>query len=319
MTFCVFMRIKILGSAAGGGFPQWNCACANCRRLREGSLNGRARTQTQIAFSPDPEAKVWFLVCASPDSRAQILATPELAPRDQLETRSPIAGVFLPSADVDSVMGLLHLREFQPFFVFSTAGVQRILKKENKIFGVLDRADPPVQWQVLSGTGRLGCHLSESPGEAPAFVCVTMPLGGAYPDYVSEELQRTISSEEANIGLVFEQKGKSVFLAPCLSGRNSEWTKPAASSNLVLIDGTFWSDDELIQTGRSKKTAREIGHLPLSGPDSLLEQFPKSAQGRKVLIHINNTNPILDEDSPEHRAVLDAGFEIAYDGMEFEL
>lgn len=313
------MRIKILGSAAGGGFPQWNCGCANCRGIRAGSLRGVARTQTQIAFSADPEAKVWFLVCASPDLRGQVLAAPELAPRPNSETNSPIAGVFLPSADVDSVMGLLHLREFQSFFVFAAAAVQRILKKENKIFGVLDRADPPVQWQVLSSKGRLGCHLSESPGEAPAFVCVTMPLGGSYPDYVSEELQRTLSADEAAIGFVFEQKGKSLFLAPSLSGLNSEWTKAAASSDLVLIDGTFWSDDELIKTGRSKKTAREIGHLPLSGAGGLLEQFPKNAKGRKVLIHINNTNPILDEDSPEHRAVLDAGFEIAYDGMEFEL
>ena len=313
------MRVKVLGSAAGGGFPQWNCACANCRRLREGTLRGAARTQTQIAFSPDPDAKIWFLVCASPDSRAQVLATQELAPQTKSETHSPIGGVFLPSADVDSVMGLLHLREFQSFFVFATAAVQRILKKENKIFGVLHRADPPVQWQVLSSKGRLGCHLSESPGEAPAFVCVTLPLGGSYPDYVSEELQRTLSGEEAVLGFVFEQNGKSVFIAPSLSGRNSEWTKAAASSDLVLIDGTFWSDDELTKTGRSKKTAREIGHLPLSGADGLLEQFPKAARGRKVLLHINNTNPILDEASPEHRAVLDAGFEIAYDGMEFEL
>jgi len=313
------MRVKILGSAAGGGFPQWNCACANCRRLREGRLRGTARTQAQIAFSPDPETRIWFLVSASPDLRAQILATPELAPQTKSETHSPIAGVFLPSADVDSVMGLLHLREFQSFFVFSTAGVQRILRKENKIFGVLDRADPPVQWQVLSGKGRLGCHLSESPGEAPAFVCVTLPLGGSYPDHVSDGLQRTLSAEEAAIGFVFEQKGKSVFIAPSLSGSNSEWTKAAASSDLVLIDGTFWSDDELSKTGRSKKTARELGHLPLSGADGLLEQFPRSAKGRKVLIHINNTNPILDEDSAEHRAALDAGFEIAYDGMEFEL
>ena len=313
------MRIKILGSAAGGGFPQWNCACANCRGLRAGSLHGRPRTQTQIAFSPDPEAKVWFLVSASPDLRTQILSAPELAPQTKSETHSPIAGVFLPSADVDCVMGLLHLREFQSFFVFAAAGVQRILKKENKIFGVLDRADPPVQWQLLSSKGRLGCHLSESPGEAPAFVCVTIPLGSSYPNYVSEELQRTLSAEDAVLGFIFEQSGKSVFIAPSLSGRNSEWTKAAASSDLVLIDGTFWSDDELIRTGRSKKTAREIGHLPLSGSDGLLEQFPKSAKGRKVLIHINNTNPILDEDSPEHRAALDAGFEIAYDGMEFEL
>jgi len=313
------MRVKVLGSAAGGGFPQWNCACANCRRLREGTLRSAARTQTQIAFSPDPDAKIWFLVCASPDLRAQVLATQELAPQTKSETHSSIAGVFLPSADVDSVMGLLHLREFQSFFVFATAAVQRILKKESKIFSVLDRADPPVQWQVLSSKGRLGCHLSESPGDAPAFVCVTMPLGGSYPEYVSEELQRTLSAEEAALGFVFEQNGKSVLIAPSLSGRNSEWTKAAASSDLVLIDGTFWSDDELTKTGRSKKTAREIGHLPLSGADGLLEQFPKAARGRKVLLHINNTNPILDEASPEHRAVLDAGFEIAYDGMEFEL
>jgi pyrroloquinoline quinone biosynthesis protein B len=313
------MRIKILGSAAGGGFPQWNCGCSNCRRLRDGSFRGRARTQTQIAFSPDPDAKVWFLVGASPDLRTQILATAELNPRPDSETHSPIAGIFLPSADVDSTMGLLHLREFQSFFVFSAAAVQRIFKKENKIFGVLDRADPPVQWQVLSSKGRLGCHLSESPGEAPAFVCVTMPLGGSYPDYVSEELRRNVSADEATLGFVFEQKGKSVFVAPSLSGQNPEWTKAAASSDLVLIDGTFWSDDELVKTGRSKKTAREIGHLPLSGSSGLLEQFPANAKGRKVLIHINNTNPILDEDSPEHRAALDAGFEIAYDGMEIDL
>jgi pyrroloquinoline quinone biosynthesis protein B len=311
------MRIKILGSAAGGGFPQWNCNCANCRRLRDGSLRGSARTQTQVVFSPD--SKIWFLVGASPDLRTQILATPELSPNNEGPSHSPIAGIFLPSADVDSILGLLHLREFQSFFVFATASLQRILKKENKIFGVLERSDPPVQWQILSSKGRLGCHLSESPGEAPAFVCATIPLGDSYPDYVSSELSRTLSADEATIGFSFEHRGKSLFIAPSLSGRNSEWTKQAASSDLVLIDGTFWSDAELIHTGRSSKTAREMGHLPLSGSGGMLEQFPRNARGRRVLIHINNTNPILDEDSAEHRAVLDAGFEIAYDGMELEL
>ena len=311
------MRVKILGSAAGGGFPQWNCNCANCRRLRDGSLHGSARTQTQIAFSPD--SKIWFLVGASPDLRTQIVATSELSPNHDGPSHSPIAGVFLPSADVDSILGLLHLREFQSFFVFATASLQRILKKENKIFGVLERSDPPVQWQILSSKGRLGCHLSESPGEAPAFVCATLPLGGTYPDYVSADLARTLSTDEATIGFSFEHRGKSLFVATSLSGSNSEWTKYAASADLVLIDGTFWSDDELIHTGRSSKTARDMGHLPLSGPGGLLEQFPRNARGRRVLIHINNTNPILDEDSAEHRAVLDAGFEIAYDGMELEL
>lgn len=313
------MRIKVLGSAAGGGFPQWNCACHNCSRLRDGSLQGPPRTQAQIAFSPEAASNIWFLVCASPDLRTQILATPELAPANKSGSSSPIAGVFLPSADTDAVMGLLHLREFQSFFIFATSAVQKLLQKENSIFGVLRRADPPVRWQVLSDKGRLGCHLSETPGAAPAFVCVTIPMGGCYPDYLKDELRSTLPADEASLAFVFECQAKTLFVAPSVSGRNSEWTKPAASSDLVLIDGTFWSDEELPHTGRTSKTAREIGHLPLSGSDGLLAQFPKNARGRRVLFHINNTNPILDEDSPEHRQVLDAGFEIAYDGMEFEL
>ena len=311
------MRIKILGSAAGGGFPQWNCACRNCSGLRSGTLRSRPRTQNQIAFTPDGE--LWFLVGASPDLRAQIICAPELAPSRERPGHSPVAGVFLPSADVDCVMGLLHLREFQNFFVFATPSVQRILKAENRIFKVLERGDPPVQWQTLSSKGRLGCHLSDSPGEAPTFVCNTMALGGPYPDYVSEEFRRSASPDDAAIGFLFERASKKVFIAPSLSGRNPEWAKLAATADLVLIDGTFWSDNELAQTGRTNKTAREIGHLPLSGSDGLLAQFPGDAVGRKILIHINNTNPILDEDSAEHRAVLEAGFEIAYDGMDIEL
>jgi pyrroloquinoline quinone biosynthesis protein B len=311
------MRIKILGSAAGGGFPQWNCSCHNCRLLREGSPHFHSRTQAQIAFSPD--SAVWFLVGASPDLRSQILATSQLAPREDEPSHSSIGGVFLYSADVDSVMGLLHLREFQTFFVFATSGVQRILKKENRIFAVLDRSTPPVQWQTLASRGRLGCHLSESPGESPAFICNTVPLGGSYPDYVSEELIRACSPDDASVAFLFEQAGKQLFIAPSLSPHSTEWTKPASSADIVLIDGTFWTDDELIGTGRTEKTAREIGHLPLSGPDGLLAQYPPNARGRKILMHINNTNPILDEQSAEHRAVLEAGFEIAYDGMEITL
>jgi len=261
----------------------------------------------------------WFLVGASPDLRTQILATPEFSPNERSPSNSPIGGVFLPSADVDEVMGLLHLREFQPFFIFGTASLQRILKKENKIFNVLDRSDPPVQWRLLTSKGRLGCHLSENPGDAPSFVVTTISLGGSYPDYVSEETRRTLSPDEANLGFIFEREGKSILVAPSISGRNQEWAKAAATSSIAFLDGTFWSDDELIKTGRSKKKARDMGHLPLSGPDGLLELFPRDSSCRRVLIHINNTNPILDDRSPEHAAVLEAGFEIAYDGMEFEL
>jgi len=311
------VKLKILGSAAGGGFPQWNCSCRNCSGIRAGTLRALARTQTQIAFSPDGRA--WFLVCASPDLRAQLLAAPEFAPPADRPGHTPIAGVFLPSADVDSVMGLLHLREFQSFFVFASAAVQRALRSENRIFKVLERADPLVQWQVLSSKGRLGCHLSESPGESPTFVCNTIPLGGDYPDYVSDEFRRTAPAEDATLGFLFECAGKKIFFAPSLAGHTAEWQKLATSADVVLIDGTFWSNEELQRTGRTSKTAREIGHVPLSGADGLLAHFPADAKGRKILVHVNNTNPILDEDSLEHRAVLEAGFEIAYDGMDISL
>ncbi len=216
-------------------------------------------------------------------------------------------------------MGLLHLREFQSFFVFATRGVQCVLQQENRIFRVLERSNPPVKWQMLSSKGRLGCHLSEDSSEPADFICSTVPLGGCYPDYVSEETLRAVPPEDASIGFVMEQGEKRFFFAPSLPGSSGMWKSAAESADVTLIDGTFWSDEELMRTGRSRKTAREIGHLPLSGSGGLLEQFPEKAVGRKILIHINNTNPILDENSAEHRVVLDAGFEIAYDGMEFEL
>jgi pyrroloquinoline quinone biosynthesis protein B len=311
------MLIQILGSAAGGGFPQWNCTCANCSSLRAGTMRGKARTQTQIAFSPTDG--VWFLVCASPDLRTQLVGARELSPSSETAGHSPIAGVFLPSADVDAVMGLLHLREFQNFFVFATPAVQRVVRNENPIFRVLDRANPPVQWQTLASNRRIGCHLSENSGDPPTFFYSTIPLAGNYPDYASEDVRRGGSPGDACVGFLLEQENKKLFIAPTLSGHNSEWIKLAAAANVALLDGTFWSDEELLATGRTKKTARAMGHLPLSGAEGLLAQYPKDAAGRKILIHINNTNPILDENSEEHHAVVDAGFEIAYDGLTIEL
>ena len=316
------MRVRVLGSSAGGGFPQWNCACRNCSRLREGSLHGHARTQTQIALEANPEYALrthWTLINASPDLRSQIAATPELNPFPNTTASTPIFDIFLLSADVDALMGLLHLREFQAFKIFSMPSIRRILSEENSIFRVLGRATPPVQWFSLPLATKIEWDKDHNPAEVQQFVTRAVSLGGDYPDYVSERLRSQLPAEEAVIGLAFEYSGKRVFVAPALPGRNTEWRKWAESSDLVLIDGTFWSDDELIHTRRSRKTAREIGHLPLSGPGGLLEQFPKNPRGRKVLIHINNTNPILDEDSAQHRAVVDAGFEIAYDGMEFNL
>jgi pyrroloquinoline quinone biosynthesis protein B len=310
------MRVRVLGSGAGGGFPQWNCGCSNCVRLRAGKLHGTPRTQTQIAFSVD--SKAWFLLNASPDLRAQVLATPELSPPDG-SRRSPIAGVFLPSADVDSAMGLLHLREFTPFHIFATPAVQQILREENTIFRVLDRAKPKVQWSDLSIQTQCSSPIvDDANGDSP-FRCSAVPLGGTYPDYVSDAVRGKLSAEQAVVGLLVEHGDKRLFFAPSLSGQNQEWKKLAETSDLVFLDGTFWSDDELIRATGSGKTARAIGHLPLSGANGLLQQFPGAGRGRRVLIHVNNTNPILDEESAEYRQVREMGWEIAHDGMEFVL
>jgi pyrroloquinoline quinone biosynthesis protein B len=309
------MRVKVLGSGAGGGFPQWNCGCSNCNGLRAAKLHGSPRTQTQIAFSVN--SKAWFVLNASPDLRAQILATPELAPPEGTR-HSPIAGVFLPSADVDSIMGLLHLREFTPFRIFATPAVQQIVRAENTIFRVLDRAMPPVQWLGISMRPQFA-RVDSDPREDSSFRCSAVPLGGAYPDYVSDALRGSLPADQAVVGLLVEQGEKRLFFAPSLPGQNQEWKKLAESSDLVFLDGTFWSDDELSRATGSGKTARAIGHLPLSGTDGLLQQFSGTGRGRRVLIHINNTNPILDEDSTEYHQVREMGWEIAHDGMEFAL
>jgi pyrroloquinoline quinone biosynthesis protein B len=316
------MRIKILGSAAGGGFPQWNCACPNCRRFRDGNFHGSARTQTQIAIEANPEyahRRYWTLINASPDLRSQILATKELRPFPDGNTSTAIREVYIPSADVDSLMGLLHLREFQGFRVLATPAVRRIVAEENSIFRVLGRAAPPVEWISLELAAAVDTAKHHNPEGPPLLFSRAVSLGGEYPDYVSGKLRAALPPNEAVIGLLFDHCGKRLFVAPTLPNRNTGWKDWAASSDVVLLDGTFWSDTELIHTGRSQKTAREIGHLPLSGPGGLLDQFPKSSTARKILIHINNTNPILDEGSTEYRAVLESGFEIAYDGMELQL
>ena len=310
------MRVTVLGSAAGGGFPQWNCACPNCSRLRAGHLRFQARSQAQVVVCPN--AGECYLLNASPDLRAQIVATPLLTP-GQPPRNTPIAGVLLTSADVDSIAGLLHLREFQPLHIYSTLSVRRIVLEENRIFRVLNRANPPAIWHDMQLNTWFPLGTATSSSGEPSIRCRMVPLGSAYPDYVSQGLRRSLLPDEAVIGLVLAQGSKQAFYAPALPGRSEEWKDWARSSDLCLLDGTFWDENELISAGVGSKTAREIGHVPLSGAGGLLEMSNAGMRGRRVLIHINNTNPILDEDSSEYREVRDAGWEIAYDGMEFEL
>ena len=310
------MRIKVLGAAAGGGFPQWNCSCIQCAGVRVGSLQSRARTQAQLAISPDNSH--WFLLNASPDLRQQILSTPELAPRAGTRN-SPISAVVLTSADVDAAMGLLHLREFQPFQVFSTLGVRRALIEENSFLRVLARSNPPVRWEVLP-LDRLTPLLPASPGDKKSgLFCKAVSLSGNYPDYVSDALRQSLSPADAVIGLSLVSNEKRLFYAPNLPGIGDRWHRNVEESELAFLDGTFWKDDELLAIQKGSKSAREMGHLPLWGERGLLRQPFRPSRTRRVLIHINNTNPVLNEQSQEFRFVRDAGWEIAYDGMEISL
>ena len=311
------MRVKVLGSAAGGGLPQWNCACANCSSVRRGVFHGHARTQTELAATADDES--WFLLNASPDLREQILATPALAPGARLQRGTPIVGVVLTGADVDFVMGLLHLREFQPLRVYSTRGVRRILTETNSLFRTLERSKPPVEWCDLPLGQEVPLVADPSSRAGAELRCRAIPLDGAYPDYVDAGLRRTLAPEEAVVALFLTGGHKKVFFAPGLPGNTANWKPHVGTSELALLDGTFWSDGELAAIRSGSKTARQMGHLPLSGPGGLLEELHQETHPRRVAIHINNTNPVLNEESEEHRAMIEAGWEIARDGMEFVL
>jgi pyrroloquinoline quinone biosynthesis protein B len=307
------MRIRVLGSAAGGGFPQWNCGCSNCSRLRVGSLKALPRTQTQVAVSLDGSA--WVLLNASPDLRQQLVEFPEFGPTSSRST--PVCAIILTSADVDSVMGLLHLREFQPLRVYSTRSVFRILREENTIFRVLERSSPPVRWDTL----RLDSPVNLLPERSAkgSLFCRAIPLGGEFPDYVSRALRESLPKGEAVIGLELVQNNKVLFYAPTLPVYSDDVKCRIGNSDLALLDGTFWTETELSDVRDGGKTATEIGHLPLSGAGGALEKLRGSACRKHVLIHINNTNPVLDEESAANRAVRDRGWEVAHDGVEFEL
>jgi pyrroloquinoline quinone biosynthesis protein B len=216
-------------------------------------------------------------------------------------------------------MGLLHLREFQPLHVFSTVSVRRILTEENGLFRVLARSNPPARWDAMPPDRLMSLVPPSAPGMKDGFFYKAVSLGGNYPDYVSDSFRGSLPPEEAVVGLVLIHKEKKFFYGPALPAVGEEWRRSVDECDLALLDGTFWKDDELISAQRSRKTAREMGHMPVGGDRGLLRQPFRLGKTRRVLIHINNTNPVLNEDSPEHRTVREAGWEIAYDGMEFEL
>ena len=312
------MRVKILGSAAGGGFPQWNCACPNCRSLRAGTFTGKPRTQAQVAISAD--FRNWFLLGTSPDLRAQIESTAELHPRadDGTTRHSPICGAVLLNADIDHVLGLILLRELQPLNAYATLSVSRILTEDNSMFAMLERADRQLIWNDIALGNAFS--LKTPAGEDSGLRCRAASLGSHFPAYVSSKRISTLDNSEASLGLIVEApSGKRLAFLPAVPQITAELLSELDRTDLLLFDGTFWSDDELIRIQGSGQTAQQMGHIPICPPTGSLAQLAHLKRPRKIYIHINNTNPMLDEDSPEHRRVRDAGWEIAEDGWQFEL
>jgi pyrroloquinoline quinone biosynthesis protein B len=298
----------ILGAAAGGGFPQWNCGCAVCRLAWAGDPRVKPRTQASLvvtADNPDDADAAFVLVNASPDLRQQVLATPALQPRALRD--SPIAAVVLTGAEVDQTAGLLTLRERGPFALHATEATLGILAA-NSIFGVL-APDVVSRRPVRAGErfalpGGLEAELFLVPGKAPLY------LEGDAPALAAET--------EANVGLEIACGDKRLVFIPGAAKLTPAIAARLRNADVVLFDGTLYTDDEMIAAGAGTKTGRRMGHMPVGGPDGTLAALGGLAR-RRILIHINNTNPILIEDSPERRAVEKAGFEIAEDGMRIAL
>jgi pyrroloquinoline quinone biosynthesis protein B len=306
------MQVRILGSAAGGRFPQWNCGCGNCSavrgNVRQNEFRGKARTQAQLAVTADGSA--WFLAGASPDLPSQIEATAALHPRARRD--SPIAGVVLGSADLDHVVGLLLLRELQPLRVYAASSVLRILREENSMFGMLNRVEPQVVWAAVSADAPF--PLLDAAGKDSGLRSEVHYLDGRYPKYVKSA---GLAREEATAALFFaSQTGERVAYLPAVGKLDDALTTKIEGSDLLLFDGTFWSDDELIRLESSGETARQMGHIPVEETLSLLKNVNV---GRRMFVHINNTNPILNEAGSEYRAVRDAGWEVAEDNWHLAL
>ncbi|HTT31085.1 MAG TPA: pyrroloquinoline quinone biosynthesis protein PqqB [Solirubrobacteraceae bacterium] len=298
------MRVRVLGSAAGGGFPQWNCRCPTCEAARTGT---RAQPRTQSSLAIRGSDGPWFLVNASPDARQQLEAVTD--PSVDGVRSPPIAGVLLTDAEIDHTAGLLLLRESAtPVRVYGQSGVERALRDGYPVLSILERYCG-LEWHTLEPEKVWSL-------EGSSLTVEPFDVGGDAPRYLDGSGLELEAS-----GFVFRDRAGAGVLTyvPGLARIDEAVLGRFATSDLVLVDGTFWRDDELAALGISARSARDMGHLPLSGPGGTLEALAQLERPRKALVHINNTNPILLDDSPERAAVARAGVEVAYDGLEVEL
>lgn len=304
------MQVHVLGSAAGGGFPQWNCNCPNCDGVRNGSLNARPRTQSSIAISEDGER--WILCNASPDIRAQLSAFAPMQPARSLRDTG-IDAVVLMDSQIDHTTGLLALREGCPFDVWCTRQVHEDLSTGFPLFTMLQHWNGGLNWHEIPVD-----KTSFSLSAAPALKLTAVPLQSNAPPY-SPRRGKTVAGD--NVGLFIEdtRSGTTVFYAPGLGQPDDVLLTWMQRADVLLIDGTLWTDDEMQRRGVGSRTGQEMGHLAQSGPGGMIELLNTLPASRRILIHINNTNPILNEDSSE-RGILDShGIEVAWDGMHLDL
>ena len=306
------MKLIILGASAGGGFPQWNCNCRNCAGLRDGSVRAKPRTQSSICVSTD-DGQDWALLNASPDILQQIKATPELQPNRALRDTG-IGGILLVDGQIDHATGLFMLREqkskmplwcAEPVYEDLTTG-NPVLRVLEHYCGV-DRHDIPLDGTPFAMPGVAGIEFS------------VLPLSSKAAPY-SPHREASGDGDNVGVSITDQRNGGKLFYAPGLGARTPEVFARMAEADCVMVDGTFWTDDEMIVAGLSTKTARDIGHLPQSGPGGMmdwLDELPK--QVRKILIHINNTNPIIDENSPQRAELTRRGIEVAEDGTRISI
>ena len=306
------VKIRVLGSAAGGGFPQWNCNCRNCSGVRNGTLRALRRTQSSIAVrGGDPRA--WVLVNASPDIRGQLEAHRDLQPA-RTPRDTAIAGLVLVDGQIDHTTGLFMLREStRPLPVWCTEAAYTDLTGGNPIFGVL-RHYCGIERHAMTPDGR---EFTVDPLADIAWRALAVP---GKPAPYSPHRESPVCGD--NVALVMRDAVtlRTAVYAPGLGSMDEAVWRAMQDATCVLVDGTFWTDDEMITLGLSSKRAREIGHLPQSGSGGMLEWLQRLPPAtRRVLIHVNNTNPILDEDSAERAELARRGVEVAWDGLEIEL
>jgi pyrroloquinoline quinone biosynthesis protein B len=304
------MHIQILGSAAGGGFPQWNCNCHNCRGVRSGKVRAQPRSQSSIALSAN--GVDWVLCNASPDIRAQLEAFPPLQPARRVRDTG-IAAIILMDSQIDHVTGLLSLREGCPHPVWCTEMVHQDLSTGFPLFTMLQHWNGGLAWHPID----LASPVFEIPA-CTGLKFTAIPLRSSAPPYSPH---RGNPHPGDNIGLFIEDlaSGGSLFYAPGLGQVDETLLGWMRRADCLLVDGTLWRDDEMRHCEVGDKLGSEMGHLPQSGPGGMIEVLDGISGPRKVLIHINNTNPILDVDSRERAELGRHGIEVAWDGMGIEL